>query len=70
MKQFRDLDVSILIASMNNPVIVDGRNLWHDHDFTATSVKYVGIGRHSSNISSDTSNDMSNVIDQLEKLVG
>jgi UDPglucose 6-dehydrogenase len=69
-KQFRDLDASLLIANMNNPVIIDGRNLWHDHDFTATSVKYVGIGRHSSNISSDTSNDMSNVIDQLEKLVG
>jgi hypothetical protein len=29
----------------------------------------VGIGRHSSNISSDTSNDMSKVMDQLEKLV-
>jgi len=68
-KQFRDLDVSLLIANMNNPVIIDGRNLWHDHDFTSTAVKYVGIGRHSSNISSDTSNDMSKVMDQLEKLV-
>jgi len=69
-KQFRDLDVSHLIANMNKPVIIDGRNIWHDHDFTSTSVKYVGIGRHSSNISSDISNDMSKVIDQLEKLVG
>jgi UDPglucose 6-dehydrogenase len=69
-KQFRDLDTSLLIANMNNPVIIDGRNLWHDHDFTSTSVKYVGIGRNSSNISSDTSNDMSKVMDQLEKLVG
>jgi hypothetical protein len=51
---------------MDNPVIIDGRNLWHDHDFTSTAVKYVGIGRHSS----DISNDMSKVIDQLEKLVG
>jgi UDPglucose 6-dehydrogenase len=65
-KQFRDLDASLLIASMNNPVIIDGRNLWHDHDFTSTSVKYVGIGRHSSNMS----NDISNAIDQFEKLVG
>jgi UDPglucose 6-dehydrogenase len=64
-KQFRDLDVSHLIANMDNPVIIDGRNLWHDHDFTSTAVKYVGIGRHSS----DISNDMSKVINQLEKLV-
>ncbi len=64
-KQFRDLDMSLLIANMNNPVIIDGRNLWHDKDFASTSVKYVGIGRHSSN----TSIDMSNAIDQLEKLV-
>jgi UDPglucose 6-dehydrogenase len=68
-KQFRDLDASLLIASMNNPVIVDGRNLWHDHDFASTSVKYVGIGRHSSNIRNDISNDVSIDTDQLEKLV-
>jgi len=68
-KQFRDLDVSILIASMNNPVIVDGRNLWHDHDFTATSVKYVGIGRNSRDIRNNMSNDVSIDTDQLEKLV-
>ena len=61
-KQFRDLDVSYLVATMNNPVIIDGRNLWHDKDFDRTSIKYVGIGRHSSK--------MSNAIDQLEKLVG
>jgi UDPglucose 6-dehydrogenase len=65
-KQFRDLDVSYLATNMNNSVIIDGRNLWHDHDFTSTSVKYVGIGRASSNMS----NDMSSVGDQLEKLVG
>ncbi|TSA51296.1 MAG: UDP-glucose/GDP-mannose dehydrogenase family protein [Actinobacteria bacterium] len=68
-KQFRDLDASLLIANMNNPVIVDGRNLWHDHDFTSTSVKYVGIGRHSINIFNDMCVDMSHVRDQLEKLV-
>jgi UDPglucose 6-dehydrogenase len=61
-KQFRDLDVSYLATNMNNPVIIDGRNLWHDKDFDRTSIKYVGIGRHSSK--------MSNAIDQLEKLVG
>ena len=61
-KQFRDLDVSLLIANMNDPVIIDGRNLWHDKDFPGTLIKYVGIGRHSSN--------MSNAIDRLEKLVG
>jgi UDPglucose 6-dehydrogenase len=64
-KQFRDLDVSNLVATMNNPVIIDGRNLWHDKDFDRTSIKYVGIGRHSS----DIHNDMSNVIDQLNRLV-
>ena len=41
------------------------RNLWHDKDFDGTSIKYVGIGRHSS----DIHNDMSHVIDQLNKLV-
>ena len=61
-KQFRDLDASLLIANMNDPVIIDGRNLWHDKDFAGTLIKYVGIGRHSSN--------MSNAIDRLEKLVG
>jgi len=69
-KQFRELNVPLLVVNMNNPVIIDGRNLWHDHDFTSTAVKYVGVGRHSSNISSNMSNDMSKVIDQLEKLVG
>jgi UDPglucose 6-dehydrogenase len=64
-KQFRDLDVSRLIANMNDPVIIDGRNLWHDKDFDRTSIKYVGIGRATSNMS----NDLSNVIDQLNKLV-
>ena len=64
-KQFRDLDASLLIANMNNPVIIDGRNLWHDHDFTSTSVKYLGIGRHSSDIHNDVSHD----IDQLNRLV-
>jgi UDPglucose 6-dehydrogenase len=68
-KQFRDLDASLLIASMNNPVIVDGRNLWHDHDFTSTSVKYVGIGRNSRDIRNNMSNDVSIDTDQLEKLV-
>ena len=61
-KQFRDLDASLLIANMNDPVIIDGRNLWHDKDFAGNLIKYVGIGRHSSN--------MSNAIDRLEKLVG
>jgi UDPglucose 6-dehydrogenase len=65
-KQFRDLDVSYLATNMNNPVIIDGRNLWHDKDFDGTSIKYVGIGRASSNMSYD----MSSVRDQLEKLVG
>ena len=68
-KQFRDLDASLLIAKMNNPVIIDGRNLWHDHDFTSTSVKYVGIGRNSIEIRNDVSVDMSNDIEQLNRLV-
>lgn len=61
-KQFRDLDTSLLVANMNNPIIIDGRNLWHDKDFTGTSIKYVGIGRNSS--------DMPIVVNQLNKLVG
>lgn len=68
-KQFRELNVPLLVVNMNNPVIIDGRNLWHDHDFTSTSVKYVGIGRNSRDIRNDVSVDMSNVVDQLEKLV-
>jgi len=32
---------------MQNPVIIDGRNLWSNIDFSQTEAKYIGIGRHS-----------------------
>jgi UDPglucose 6-dehydrogenase len=46
-EQFRNLDVSQLIEKMQNPVIIDGRNLWSNIDFSQTEAKYIGIGRHS-----------------------
>jgi hypothetical protein len=32
---------------MQNPLIIDGRNLWSNIDFSQTEAKYIGIGRHS-----------------------
>ena len=46
-EQFRNLDVSQLVEKMQNPVIIDGRNLWSNIDFSQTEAKYIGIGRHS-----------------------
>ena len=46
-EQFRNLDVSQLIEKMQNPLIIDGRNLWSNIDFSQTDAKYIGIGRHS-----------------------
>ncbi len=46
-EQFRNLDVSQLIEKMQNPLIIDGRNLWSNIDFTQTEATYIGIGRHS-----------------------
>jgi hypothetical protein len=46
---------------MREANVVDGRNLWRSVDFSQTSVKYVGIGRHSQSIFKE--------IEQLKKLV-
>ena len=46
-KQFRDLDIDRLVRNMREFLIIDGRNLWHDQDFSATPITYMGIGRSS-----------------------
>jgi UDPglucose 6-dehydrogenase len=46
-RQFRDLDIDRLVRNMREFLIVDGRNLWHDQDFSATPITYMGIGRSS-----------------------
>ncbi|NCU81923.1 MAG: UDP-glucose/GDP-mannose dehydrogenase family protein [Acidimicrobiia bacterium] len=47
-KQFRELDADRLVRDMRECLIVDGRNLWHDKDFGAMPVTYLGVGRSSS----------------------
>jgi hypothetical protein len=46
-KQFRDLKIDRLVRNMREFLIIDGRNLWHDQDFSATPITYMGIGRSS-----------------------
>ena len=46
-KQFRDLDVDRLVRNMRECLIIDGRNLWHELDFSNTPITYKGIGRSS-----------------------
>lgn len=46
-KQFRELDIDRLVRNMREFLIIDGRNLWHDQDFSATPITYMGIGRSS-----------------------
>jgi UDPglucose 6-dehydrogenase len=46
-KQFRDLNIDRLVRNMRECLIIDGRNLWHELDFSNTPITYVGIGRSS-----------------------
>ena len=46
-KQFRELDIDRLVRNMRECLIIDGRNLWHELDFSNTPITYVGIGRSS-----------------------
>jgi UDPglucose 6-dehydrogenase len=59
--EYAALDPQKLANEMSAANVVDGRNLWRSVDFSQTSVKYVGIGRHSNTIFKE--------IAQLEKLV-
>jgi UDPglucose 6-dehydrogenase len=44
-KQFRALDLAKLAASMNTPLLVDGRNLFDPETAAAAGFDYTGIGR-------------------------
>ncbi len=44
-RQFRDLDLAKLAASMATPVLVDGRNIFHPEAALAAGFDYTGIGR-------------------------
>ena len=43
--QFRDLDLPLLAKSMNCPILVDGRNIFHPETAAAAGFDYTGIGR-------------------------
>jgi len=59
--EYAAIDPLKLANEMREANVVDGRNLWRSVDFSQTSVKYVGIGRHSQSIFKE--------IEQLKKLV-
>jgi UDPglucose 6-dehydrogenase len=42
---FRKLNLAKLAATMNNPILVDGRNLFQPEDALAAGFDYTGIGR-------------------------
>jgi UDPglucose 6-dehydrogenase len=44
-REFRNLDLKALAASMATPVLVDGRNVFLPGDAVAAGMDYVGIGR-------------------------
>ena len=43
-QEYRELDIQKLKASMRNPLIVDGRNLFNVKDMEALKIKYLGVG--------------------------
>jgi UDP-N-acetyl-D-mannosaminuronate dehydrogenase len=64
-KQFLELDADRLVRNMRECLIIDGRNLWHDKDFGAMPITYLGVGRSSSHSPAKLAE-----IDELESLVG
>ena len=63
-KQFRDLDIDRLVRNMRECLIIDGRNLWHELDFSNTPITYIGIGRSSQHSPVETAE-----VSELRKLV-
>ena len=63
-KQFRDLDIDRLVRNMRESLIIDGRNLWHELDFSDTAITYIGIGRSSQHSPVETAE-----LSELRKLV-
>lgn len=43
-QEYRELDLRKLAASMRNPFIVDGRNLFKSKDMEALKINYLGVG--------------------------
>lgn len=43
-RQYADVDLEVVTANMNTPLVIDGRNLWSRHR-SSRSYVYVGIGR-------------------------
>ncbi len=43
-QEYRELNLQKLKASMRNPLIVDGRNLFNVKDMEALKIKYLGVG--------------------------
>lgn len=43
--EFRQIDLKQLAAAMNQPVLIDGRNLYNPDDAMAAGFDYAGIGR-------------------------
>ena len=60
----KDLDIDRLVRNMREFLVIDGRNLWHDKDFSATPITYLGIGRSSQNSPVETAES-----NELNKLV-
>jgi UDPglucose 6-dehydrogenase len=44
-KEFKAPDFDLIKASLKNPVIIDGRNLYDPKVVTANGIEYIGIGR-------------------------
>jgi UDPglucose 6-dehydrogenase len=44
-REFRDLDLGALAATMSSPILVDGRNVFRPEEAMAAGFEYTGIGR-------------------------
>ncbi|MBI2771331.1 MAG: UDP-glucose/GDP-mannose dehydrogenase family protein [Burkholderiales bacterium] len=45
-KAYRSPHLAALRAALVNPLVIDGRNLYDPHQFTAAGITYLGVGRN------------------------
>jgi UDPglucose 6-dehydrogenase len=52
--EFADLNLATLASRMNNPVLIDGRNLYNAERARAAGFEYAGIGRGNHRVNGHT----------------
>ena len=60
--EFKELDMEKVASLMNQPVMVDGRNLYSPDDMVAAGFIYEGIGRHSTRQDADKDSSLLKIL--------